>query len=85
MVAFDGSTASVRAIRAFAASGLARASEMHVVCVDDNGATAWDLAMRGVQLFSEHNLPAQPVNIVSALPIADALLETRAKIGARLW
>jgi len=84
MAAFDGSSASMRAIRAFADSGLARDSEVHVVCVDDNGTTAWELATRGVQHFEDLGLHAAAVNVVSALPIAAALLEASDRISARL-
>jgi nucleotide-binding universal stress UspA family protein len=74
MIAFDGSSAAKRAISSFADSGLAAGRELHVVCVDDDGATAWEMAARGVA--------ATPVNLVSVLPIADALIEARAKLDA---
>jgi nucleotide-binding universal stress UspA family protein len=84
MIAFDGSSAAKRAIRSFADSGLAAERDLHVVCVDDDGANAWEMATRGVALFAEVGLAATPVNVVSVLPIADALIETRAKLGAGL-
>jgi nucleotide-binding universal stress UspA family protein len=84
MAAFDGSSASLRAIRAFADSGLGRDSEVHVVCVDDSGATSPELAARGVQLFQELGLHAAAVNVVSNVSIAQTLLDTSDRIDARL-
>jgi nucleotide-binding universal stress UspA family protein len=84
MVAFDGSSAAKRAVRSFAESGLAQDRALSVVCVDDDGATAWELASRGVELLREFGLSAAVENVVSVLPIADALLETRARLGAEL-
>jgi nucleotide-binding universal stress UspA family protein len=84
MAAFDGSSASLRAIRAFAESGLGRDAEVHVVCVDDNAATARELATRGVQLFQDLGLHAAAVTLVSAASIATALLEASDRIAARL-
>jgi nucleotide-binding universal stress UspA family protein len=84
MIAFDGSSAAKRAIRSFADSGLATGRELHVACVDDDGASAWEMAARGVALFAELGFAAVPMNVVSVLPIADALIEARGKLGAGL-
>ena len=84
LIAWDGSTAARRALEAFAASGLAEGRELHVVAVDDDGATAWDMATRGVQLLRAHDLDARVHNVVSLLPVAGAILEQRDKLGAGL-
>jgi nucleotide-binding universal stress UspA family protein len=84
MAAFDGSSASKRALRSFAESGLEHGSEVHVASVDDDGATAWEIASRGVAILTEHGLKAEPQNLVSVLPIADALLKERERLGARM-
>jgi nucleotide-binding universal stress UspA family protein len=84
MIAFDGSAACERAVRALAASGLAGGATVHVVSVDDDGARAWQIASRGVALCEQLGIKATPVNVVSTLGIAEALLETRQRIGARL-
>jgi nucleotide-binding universal stress UspA family protein len=84
MVAFDGSSAAKRALASFAASGLGEGRAIDVVCVDDDGARAWELANRGVALLGQLAIAAQIVNVVSVLPIADALLETRARLNSEL-
>lgn len=83
MIAYDGSSAALRALRAFANSGLARDRQIHVATVNDDGAEAFEIASRGCELLrSEFDLTAVPENIVSAEPVADALLARRAKLGA---
>ena len=82
MIAFDGSTAAKRALRAFGESGLAHGRKVHVGSVLDDGAEAWEMAARGVEMLRELKIAAQPRSIVSALPIAEAILETRRKLGA---
>jgi nucleotide-binding universal stress UspA family protein len=84
LTAFDGSSAAKRAIASFADSGLGAGAEITVACVDDDGATAFELASRGVELYGQLGIKAQAMNIVSVLPIADALLEARAKLGASM-
>jgi nucleotide-binding universal stress UspA family protein len=84
MIAFDGSAACERAVRALAASGLVADATVHVVAVDDDGARAWQIAGRGAALCEQLGIKATPVNVVSTLPIAEALLEARARVGARL-
>jgi nucleotide-binding universal stress UspA family protein len=83
MIAYDGSSAALRALRAFADSGLARDRQIHVATVNDDGANAFEIASRGCELLrSEFDIIAVPENIVSAEPVADALLARRAKLGA---
>jgi nucleotide-binding universal stress UspA family protein len=84
LVAFDGSSAAKRAALAFAESGLAQGRSVHVASMDDDGEQAWEMASRGVDLLREHSVPAKPRSLVSTLPIADALLELRRKLGAGL-
>ena len=85
MIAYDGSTAATRALRSFAASGLARDRSIHVATVNDDGADAFEIASRGCHLLhSEFGIVAEPENIVSAESIADALLARRAKLDAGL-
>ena len=47
LVAYDQSPAADRALRSFAASGLARGRAVHVASVADDAAIAWDIAVRG--------------------------------------
>jgi nucleotide-binding universal stress UspA family protein len=84
LVAFDGSSAAKRAVRSFAESGLAQGRTIHVASMDDDGEQAWEMARRGVDIFRELSIAAKPRSLVSALPIADALLELRRKLGAGL-
>jgi nucleotide-binding universal stress UspA family protein len=82
MIAYDGSSASNRALHALAGSGLANGRKVHVTSVQDDGEEAWEMASRGVELLRTLSVASKPRSIVSALPIADAILETRAKLGA---
>jgi nucleotide-binding universal stress UspA family protein len=84
LIAFDGSSASKRAIQSFAESGLHAGRELHLASVDDDGATAWDIANRGVELAKTLGIAAKLHNIVSPLPIADAILELRRNLGATM-
>jgi nucleotide-binding universal stress UspA family protein len=84
MVAYDGSPAAIRAIRAFVAAGLARDREIHVATVDDDGATAFETATRGCALLAELGVRAVPENLVSTDPVAVALLSRAAKLDAGL-
>jgi nucleotide-binding universal stress UspA family protein len=82
LVAYDGSSASNRAVRALADSGLARGRKVHVASVQDAGEEAWEMASRGVELLKTLSIASKPRSVVSALPIADAILDARAKLGA---
>jgi nucleotide-binding universal stress UspA family protein len=82
LVAFDGSSAAKRALRAFAESGLAHGRKVFVASVDDDGEQAWEMATRGVDFLAALAVASRPRSVVSALPIADAILELRAKLGA---
>jgi nucleotide-binding universal stress UspA family protein len=82
LVAFDGSGASRRAVAAFAATGLAEGRQVHVATVDDNGAAAWEMAERAVQVLRDAGVAVTTHNVVSPLGTADALLELRAKLDA---
>jgi nucleotide-binding universal stress UspA family protein len=84
LVAFDGSSAAKRAVAALASTGLAQGRTVHVGSMDDDGQQAWEMATRGVELLRELSIAAKPRSIVSALPIADAILELRRKLGAGL-
>jgi nucleotide-binding universal stress UspA family protein len=82
LVSYDGSSAANRAVRALAESGLARGRKVHVISVQDDGEEAWEMASRGVELLKTFSIAAKPRSVVSALPIAEAILEARAKLGA---
>jgi len=82
LISYDGSSAANRAVRALAESGLARGRKIHVASVQDDGEEAWEMASRGVELLKTLSIAAKPRSVVSALPIAEAILETRAKLGA---
>ncbi len=84
LIAYDGSSAAKRAVTSFAESGLAQGRTIHVTSMHDDGAEAWEMASRGVELLRERSIPAKPRSLVSALPIAEALLELRRKLGAGL-
>ncbi|MEA2698506.1 MAG: hypothetical protein QOI66_2777 [Myxococcales bacterium] len=82
MIAYDGSSASKRAVTAFADSGLAHGLELHVATVDDDGATAWEMAGRAVEDLKRRSFHAALHNVVSVLPIPEALLEQATKLEA---
>jgi nucleotide-binding universal stress UspA family protein len=80
VIAYDGSSASKRAVAAFADSGLAHGLELHVATVDDDGATAWEMAGRAVEDLKRRGFHAALHNVVSVLPIPEALLEIAGKL-----
>jgi nucleotide-binding universal stress UspA family protein len=82
LVAWDGSSAAKRAVRAFAESGLAKDRVVHCSSVGDEGTAAYELAMRGCDLLRELGVRAEPHSVVSPLPIAEAILVERRKLGA---
>jgi nucleotide-binding universal stress UspA family protein len=85
LAAYDGSSAAKRALRSFAASGLARDREVQVTTVGDDGAIAWEMAERGCQLVEELGVKATPHSVVSTQSIGEALLERRASTNAGLF
>lgn len=85
MIAYDGSPAATRALRSFAASGLARGRPIHVVAVQDDGALAYEIAARGCELLDrEFGIRAEPDNIVSPSTTTVALLARRQQLAAGL-
>jgi len=66
------------------ASGLAQTLELHVVTVNDSGAIAWELATLAVDTLKALGLTAELHNVVSMLPIAEALLEFATKLDAAM-
>ena len=84
LIAYDGSSAANRAVRSFADSGLAQGRTIHVASMDDDGEQAWQMATRGVDLLKTLSISAKPRSLVSAQPIADAILDLRRKLGAGL-
>ena len=84
LIAYDGSSAAKRALKSFAGSGLARSREVHVATVDDNGARAWDMANRAVEMLAAAHIEARPHNVVSALSNVDALFVLANQLGAGL-
>jgi nucleotide-binding universal stress UspA family protein len=84
LIAYDGSPAAVRALRSFAACGLARGRAVHVATVDDDGASAFETATSGCELLGQLGIRAVPENVVSSESIAAALLSRGTRIGAGL-
>ena len=84
LIAYDGSSAAKRAVTSFAESGLAQGRTVHVTSMNDDGEQAWEMASRGVELLRERSIVAKPRSLVSTLPIAEALLDLRRKLGAGL-
>jgi nucleotide-binding universal stress UspA family protein len=84
VIAYDGSNAAKRALTSFAASGLAGTRDLHVATVDDNGARAWEMANRAVEMLREAGLTAKVHNVVSTLSNVDALFETARQLNAGL-
>jgi nucleotide-binding universal stress UspA family protein len=84
LVAYDGSGTAKRAIASFIASGLAASRDIHIGTVDDNGAAAWEMANRAVQMFAAAGIPATGHNIVSVLSNVDALFNLADKVQADL-
>jgi nucleotide-binding universal stress UspA family protein len=82
VIAYDGSRAAKRALESFAGSGLARGREVHVATVDDDGATAWEMAAKAVETLDTLGVAAKPHNIVSVLSNTDALFKFAAEMGA---
>lgn len=82
VIAYDGSSAAKRAIASFTDSGLAHGLALHVATVDDDGATAWEMAGRAVEELKRRGFEAALHNIVSVQSIPEALLETAGKLGA---
>ncbi len=84
VLAYDGSLAADRALRAFTASGLAQGRELHVVTINASGAVAWEVATEAVQTLKDLGFPAELHNVVSTLPMAEALQATAATTDAGL-
>jgi nucleotide-binding universal stress UspA family protein len=84
LMAFDGSSASKRAVRTFAESGLAAGADVHVGSAEDDGTVAWEMATRAVEMLKEYEIRGQQHSIVSTLPIAEAILQLRERLGAGL-
>src|SRR5262249_13044809 len=84
LIAYDGSMASRRALLSFARSGLGYDVPVHVATVNDDGATAWEIARAGCLLLREYEIRAEVHNLVSTLSTGDALVERRAKLDGGL-
>ena len=52
--------------------------------IDDNGARAWEMANRAVQMLAAMNIPATGHNVVSVMSNADSLFALAAKLQAGL-
>ena len=76
--------AAKRAIRLFVESGLHRGREVHVVTVNDSGAVAWELATKASEELGSLGVGAEIHNVVSVLPVAEALLEVAGQVDAGL-
>ncbi|HVU52526.1 MAG TPA: universal stress protein [Polyangia bacterium] len=84
VLAYDGSLAAKRAMRLFVECGLHRGRVLHIVTINDSGAVAWELATKAAESLGEMGVAAEVHNVVSVLPVADALLEVAAKVDAGL-
>jgi len=84
LVAYDGSGAARRALASFIASGLAVGREIHVVTIDDNGARAWDIANRAVEMLKAADIPAKGHNLVSLLSNVEVITRLTREIDAGL-
>jgi len=82
LAAFDGSSAAKRALRAFAESGMAVERAIHVASVGDEGAAAYEMAVRGCELLRPLGIRAEPHSVVAASSIAEAILAERRRLGA---
>ncbi len=82
LLAYDGSGAAKRALASFAASGLARGREVHVVTIDDNGAVAWDMANKAVQALQAADITAKGHNLVSLLSNVEVITKLAKDLGA---
>ena len=84
LLAYDGSLAADRALRAFTASGLAQGRALHVVTINASGAVAWEVASEAVETLKNLGYPAELHNVVSTLSMAEALVATAASVSAGL-
>jgi nucleotide-binding universal stress UspA family protein len=84
ILAYDGSVAAKRAMRFFVDCGLHRDRTVHVVTVNDSGAIAWELATAAAEELGKLGVAAQVRNVVSVLPVAEALLEVSRDVRAGL-
>lgn len=84
LIAYDGSNAAKRALTSFAESGLAASRAIHVATVDDNGARAWEMANRAVQMLGAMGIPAKGHNVVSLLSNVDSLFALGKELNAGL-
>jgi nucleotide-binding universal stress UspA family protein len=84
LIAFDGGGAAARAAASFVQSGLAARGAIHIATVGVDGAHAWDVANRAAETLRALGVSPALHNVVSTQPTADALLELREKLGARV-
>ncbi|HVX98073.1 MAG TPA: universal stress protein [Polyangia bacterium] len=84
ILAYDGSSAAKRAMRFFVDCGLHRDRTVHVVTVNDSGELGWELATSAAEELGHMGVAAQVRNVVSALPVAEALIEVAAQVNAGL-
>jgi nucleotide-binding universal stress UspA family protein len=84
LVAYDGTQAAIRAVRAFASSGLAADRPVHVISIGDSGERTWAMAAQGCTLLDELGIIATPHHVVSVQTTTEALLDQRAKLDCGL-
>lgn len=84
IVAYDGSLQAARAVYAFAASGLALASPVHVISIHKEHDEAARRASRAVEFLTPHGIQAHAVPLASSGCPADILREQARKRDARL-
>jgi len=75
VVAYDGSVHATRALHLFQALGLARAVDVHVVCIAPQPQRAAGWAARALAFFQGHLMQAHVQTLVTAAAPAQVLLE----------
>ncbi len=84
LVAFDGSSAAKRAVRAFGESGMAQGRTIHVASMDDDGEQAWEMASRGVDIGLDaagRGRAARPAAPAGRRPAGQRRLHALAHLG----
>ena len=75
LIAYDGSLQATHALSAFAASGLASRTPVHVLSIHEDKIEAARVAQRAVEYLGFHDIQAQPHAIAATSSPADLVLE----------
>jgi len=84
VVAYDGSLQAARSLQAFAATGLARLGQIHVISVHEDPNEAALCGDRAVDFLSHHQIPARLHSIAQTGAPAEHLLDMAKRVGAGL-